>query len=402
MNSRMRVLLAGICLTTMLTDRTWCDDQEDAAQLRDEATATLKKNSVSTVPPADYAMAIYRLEKAQAILEAAHDTDCPLAQEVNSSLFWARRCSNVHIISEVEKIHAANPALKLASTDPKPKKAAQATAEGDSLPEIDAQAEAKAAFESAQKFATEHAGDDWMIAMRWFQMVNEFPGTDYSLKAVQLARDAQMRFAARQGAAPKETLADGAETKPLLEGDKLCEQGNFEKAIAAYKESIKLKDTIAAHRKLGHAFYQRAQQRKDEVNKELDAFLPQYKEAWTSSWYFEGSSGGSRSNPKKFNPLTPQWQAAKQRRGEIQNDAEHVWSIYVYGQWEFEKVLKVAPNNKDFDAAAYEGITLSARIEDKNKAQTYLKKFLKDYEPANDIERFIYEYCKTELERISH
>ena len=394
-------LISTVCFVT-LACVAWSDDRDDAAQLRDESTAILKKNSAGGVPPAEYAMAIYRLEKAQSMLEAAKDTDCPLAQEVNSALFWARKCSNVNILKELDKIHAANPALKLASAEPKPKKPAQATVEGianPEMPELNLQADAKAAFEQAQQFASEHIGDDYVISMRWFQMVNEFPGTDYSLKAVQLARDAQMRYAAKQGGAPKETLGDGPEAKGLAEGDTFCQQGKFEEAIAAYKQSLKLKETAAGHRKLGHAYYQRAQQRKDEVNKELEEFVPKFKEAYDSSWYMEGSS---KSSHKKFNALSPQWLAAKRRHGEIMAEAEHVWTIYVYGQWEFEKVLKLSPNNRDFDAAAYEGISLSVRGEDQGKAKAYLTKFLKEYEPTNDMERFVYEYAKTELDRLLH
>jgi hypothetical protein len=361
----------------------------------------MKQNATKTVAPSEYAMAVYRLEKAQAILEQAHDTECPLAQEVNSALFWARKCSNVIIMKELDKIHASNPQLKLASQE-KPKetaKKAAAVAEGDAPPEIDTQAEAKSAFDKVQEFAKNHDGDDYVIAMRYFQFVNEYPGTDYSLKAVSLAHEAQVRFAAKNGAAPKEELGPGPEAKPLAEGDKFVEEKKFDLAIARYKESLKIKDTLVAHRKLGHAYYQQAQQSKDEINKEFEAFLPQYKAAYDASWYREGSS---RNNPRKFNPLTPIWLAAKKRHTEILNDVAHVWTIYVYGQWEFEKVLKIAPDHKDFDAAAYEGITLSARAEDKGKAVAHLTKFLKEYEPANEIEKFVYEYCKTELDRITH
>jgi hypothetical protein len=379
----------------------FCDLEDDVRDLRDQATATLKANSVKTVPFADYAMAIYKLEKAQSLLEDAKDNASNLAQEINSALFWARRCSNVNILKELDKIHASSPPLKLASQD-KPKNAATPKKEiaPDEIEEIDAQKDAKAAFAAAQEFAKAHADDDYMIAMRYFEMVNKFPGTDYSLKAVTLAREAQIRFAAKNGAvAPKDTkeqqAVDGPELKPLQEGDKLVEAGKFQQATESYKASLRLKDTVLAHRKLGHAFYQYAQQRKDQINKEFEDFLPQYKAAYDASWEKVGQHG------KQFNPLSPVWQAAKRKHSDIMREADQVGSIYVSGQWEFEAILKKAPDHKDFDAAAYLGISLSARSENKINAQTYLKKFLKDYEPVDDIERFIYEYCKTELDRIS-
>ncbi len=388
----------------LLASRTWCDDkvQDDAQQLRDEATEILKHNATKPVSPNEFAMAIYRLEKAQAILEAAKDNDCPLAQEVCSALFWARKCSNVIIMKELDKIHAANPALKLASQDPKPKTTVEKVdkkADADGLPEVDSQAEIKTAFAAVEEFAKAHQGDDYVISMRYFQFVNEYPGNDYALKAVMLANEAQMRFAVKNGVGPKEELVDGPEAKLIAEGDKLALDKKFEAAIAKYKDSLRAKDTLTGHRKLGHAYYQRAQQRKEEINKEFEDFLPKYQEAYKASFFREGTS---KNNPPRFNPLTPIWQAAKKRHGEILAEAEHVWTIYVYGQWEFEKILKMAPEHKDFDAAAYEGITLSARVEDKSKAVAYLSKFLKEYEPANDMQKFVYEYCKTELDRISH
>jgi hypothetical protein len=393
--SRSTVLLVVAILSQC--PQAFCDDvvEDDVRQLKDEATATLKANSIKTVPFADYAMAIYRLEKAQSMLEQAKDTESGLAQEINSALFWARRCSNVNILKELDKIHASSPPLKLASQDPKPKAEKKMVA-ADELEEVDAQKDAKAAFEAAQEFAKTHADDDFMVAMRWFEMVNKYPGTDYSMKAVGLAREAQLRFAAKSGAGKKEEIVgEGPELKPIEEGDKLCDAGKLLLAIESYKASLRVKDNILAHRRLGHTYYKYAQQRKDEINKEFDDFVPQYKAAYDASWEKVGQHG------KKFNELSPVWLAAKRKHSDIINEANGVLMIYASGQYEFEKILKLSPNNRDFDAAAYLGVSLSARIDSKMRATTHLKSFLKDYEPSDDIERFIYEYCKTELQRIS-
>src|SRR3569623_390193 len=115
--SRLGAVL--VCLGILVAPVALADGQDDAEQLKEEAKEVIRANSNKSVPPKDYAMAIYRLEKAQSILEAAHDSNSALAQEVNTQLFWARRCSNVNIIKELDKIHAENPPLKLASQDPK-------------------------------------------------------------------------------------------------------------------------------------------------------------------------------------------------------------------------------------------------------------------------------------------
>lgn len=372
----------------LLVGQAWADPLEDADQLRKEATETLKANAKQTVPPQDYAMAVYRLEKAQSILQEAGEAKGALPQEVNAALFWARRCSNVHIMKELDKIHASNPPLKLASES---KRQARKLGQG----EIDIQEEAKAAFEEAQEFAKAHKRDDYMVALRYFQMANEHPGTDYAMKAMSLAAEAQMRFAINTGVM-KEELPDTPEMKPVKEGDALAAKGELEKAFELYKASIKMKDTLIAHRRLGHAYFLRAQQMKDGVNTKFEEFAPKYKEAYEAAWYMVGHGPTAQ---KGFNANHPAWLAARQRHAALLKEASDAMLRYMYGQWEFEKVLKMASGNKDFDAAAYTALSLTARLDNRIKALDTMRKFLKDYEPSSETERFVYEFCKTEMER---
>lgn len=386
----MRFTLCALILLTALHGSVWAEALDDAQQLRDEAIATLKVNAAKTVPPNDYAMAIYRLEKAQSILQAAGEAKGGLPEEVNSALFWARRCSNVAIVKELEKIHASNPPLKLASET----KRREGKAKGAG--ELDTQEDARTAFDAAQEFAKTHKNDDYMIALRFFQMANEFPGTDYAVKAMTLATQAQMRFAINTGTM-KEELPDTPEMKPVKDADALVAEGNIEKAFELYKQSMKLKDTLIAHRRLGHACFLRAQQMKDDVNAKLEALAPDYKAAYDGAFVTEGRGGSAR---KIFIPENPGWVAAQKRYRDLVLQSNEAMMRYTYGQWEFEKVLKMVPGGKDLDAAAYTAMSLSARADNKLKAVDYLRKFLKDYQPANETEKLIYEFCKTELERM--
>jgi hypothetical protein len=383
----------AIALVLVLATPAWAGPLDDAAQLKDEAMATLKANAAKTVPPQDYAMAIYRLEKAQSILEAVGENGGSLPQEVNSALFWARRCSNVNIVKELEKIHASNPPLKLASQTKRLRGAGKGARPG----ELDTQDEALQAFQDAESFANAHKDDDYMIALRFFQMANEFPGNDYAVKAMTLAAEAQMRFAIKNGAT-KEELPDAPEMAPVREADELVAQGELEKAFDKYKASIKLKETIIAHRRLGHAYFHRAQQMKDQVNAKFVEFAPQYKAAYEGAFTTEGRGGSAR---RIFNPANAGWMGAQKQLQALQVQGKDAMVRYLYAQWEFEAILKLAQGNKDFDAAAYAAMALSARMDNRTKSLDWLKKFLKDYEPANETERFIYEYCKTEFERIS-
>src|SRR5688500_3725941 len=95
---RIVILLSLLCLSVI------ADPQSDAQQLKDEALQILKASSTKKATPEEYASCILKLEKAMDILEKAKDTDSPLAQEVNASLFWARRFSDIHVISALDKM----------------------------------------------------------------------------------------------------------------------------------------------------------------------------------------------------------------------------------------------------------------------------------------------------------
>ena len=68
-----------------------------------------------------------------------------------------------------------------------------------------------------------------------------------------------------------------------------------------------------------------------------------------------------------------------------------------------QAVLHMASGGKDLISAGLIGICISQRpdIMNKSNAKQHLAIFLKDYSPTNDDDRTIYEYCKTELERLS-
>ncbi|MFH0937782.1 MAG: hypothetical protein V1899_00625 [Planctomycetota bacterium] len=390
----MRIYKLAMLCGLLLCVRLWADAIEDVEQLRDEATAVLRQNAIKPVSPYEFAMVVYRLEKAQSILEAAGETQNALAQEINSALFWARRSSNVHVIRELTKIRAENPPLKLTSQEKKRRN--KVVADGEAPLEIDIQEDAKEAFRIAQEFAQSHSGDDYMISLRYFQMANEYSGTDYAMKAMALARDAQIRFAVKTGSV-KDAIPDTPEMQPVKEADALVEAGKIEQAFELYKKSFKIKDTQVAHRHAGQAYFRRAQQMKDDVNTTFEAFVPEYQAAYKNAWV---KLGRGNSAPF-FNENNPAWQSAIKKYQNLIKTSNDAMMRYLYAQWEFERVLKMAPDGRDFDAAAYVGLCYSARPDIKPKARDYLKKFIKDYEPQNEIERMIFEFCKTEFERVS-
>src|SRR6185369_13523828 len=81
----------------------------DAQKLKDEALDILKANATKQASAAQYALCIFKLEQAQSILDKSGDHDSNLAQEINTSLFWARKFSNTQVISELEKLRGGSP-----------------------------------------------------------------------------------------------------------------------------------------------------------------------------------------------------------------------------------------------------------------------------------------------------
>jgi tetratricopeptide (TPR) repeat protein len=365
-------------------------DVSEAQELYDEAQDTLKKNSVSTVPPKDYATAMLKLEKASEILDKGGQNNSQLASDVAAANFWAGRCSNVKILAELDKLRAAG------GLPPRPPRKAKgvATEEGG-LAGLETDSEAAKAFQAAQEYADGNKEEDFKQALRWFQVAGEHPGTVHAYKALQLSQQALARFLAKN-AANTEQLEDTPENKPVKEGDILALGGDYEKAIGKYKESLRLKNTILAQRRLGHAYYLRAQQMKDDLVPKWQDLKPKYIEAWQGAW--STGTGGVKYFRNDYGPYA----AVKPEFDKIDQQLRRALSYYQEGRWAFESILKQAPAGKDLDAAAHVALCYCIRPEDRARtAANQLKSFLQKYEAGNDTERMLYEYCKIELEGLT-
>jgi hypothetical protein len=380
----------------LFTQIAHADPQADSQKLKDEAMVTLRANANGKVTSEEYAECIVKLEKAQAILEGAKDTDSVLAQEVNAALFWARRFSNLEIAKAVEKLHggagfAHQPAAK--PTEPAQKAA-------DSIPEAKQLAEAKSAYDAAEKFAQARKGDDYAIAMRWFEMANTYSGTEYALKAVQLGREAQERATKpAEAAKPADPRAENTPEMELVrKADELAGKGQFEQAIASYKASIKIKDTTTAESSLAHVYFRRAEQMSDELGPQFKKLEPVYQQAYKNAWQRRAVAGQSMTF---FNENDAGWVDAQRRYQDLQRKLDEATRTYINAGACFEAVLKLSSDKRDFDAAGYCGICLARRADSRFRASDTLRKFLKDYPPADDSQRFLYEFCKSEMERLA-
>lgn len=392
------VSAALVLIVMMFTASVRADPQSEARALKEESLKILKATADRDATPDEMAKCIFNLEKAANMLEAAHDSDSNLALEINSELYWSRKRSTLAIDAALDKMRGASGVAKPAV----PAKTAPAKADPNAPAEMQpGMEEARKAFQEAEKFASAHGDDDYVVSLHWFQMASLHSGTDYSLKALTLAREAQSRFKSKNPSAVKEEIPDTAEMKPVIEAEPLVKASHFDKAIPLYLASLKIKESTIAHRKLGQAYYARAQQVKEEVVKKCEKTYAAWTAARNNAYRNIPTLGGG--NRRVFNPNDPAFQAATREFKAAYKEGDAAFELFDKAQTEFKAVLHSVHGGKDLIAAGLIGICISQRpdIMNRSNAKGHLAVFLKDYSPANDDERTIYEYCKTELERLS-
>ena len=399
MNVNHKLFLLTMVLTLAAGAR--ADGAGDAQKLKDEALEILKANANRQATPQQYADCIFKLEQAQRMLEKANDNDSALAQDVSSTLFWARKFSDVHVIAELEKLHGGAPEPPPPAKKPDPPKPPPGEV-SDAEPAA-VISEAKKAFEGAESYATSHSSDDYAVALRWFKMANEHSGTDYALKALELARAAQTRFAAKNAPVASktpETVPDTPEGKLIADADALVAAGKYEESFAVYKESLAKKETIDAHRKLAHAYYSRGQQLKDKLLPELASADEEVRKAFKSAMVTHHTMGGRTYQTANRND--PTYVAALRKYTDLAKESYKAVEYYDKAQTDFKAVVRMAQDGKDLDADGHIALCLGVRGDMNYRilAKQHLLKFLANYKPITDLERSLYEFCKTELARL--
>ena len=405
MPTRLTLLLctaAWICSPHLLL----AGPEDEARKLHEEAIKILKSGSGMTLDPKQYAECVVKLEQAMNLLDSSANTESALAQEVNASLYWARKFTTSSIIDELQKQKGGKadmppPPPKVAPPKAKPAEEPEDKEDAAATAAAAAQAEAKKVFSAGQQFANQHSSDDYAVALRWFQVADQIAGSDYSVKALALARDAQQRFSAKEGKAKAEVLPDTPAMKLVLDADSKIPAGQLEEAIRLLLDSIKVESTIAARRRLGHAYFGRAQQQKDALDPVWQAAQDAWQQAKKEATEIRRlASGGTY---KRFNRRHPAILAARQKIDAFAAKAKVALKNYDLAADQFRAVMNMSPNGKDLDAAAHRAFCYSVRGDAtiRASARQFLNEVLSDYKPANDLERTVYEYCKTELARLN-
>lgn len=404
---RYRITLLTVLWLAGATGVLSADALKEAAALKSDAMGILQKASSSSTDPKAYATAMVKLEQAQKLLEQSKSEDTPLGQEVTAALFWARKFSNVQSVSEAERLRGGGGPVAQANPPPPVTKPVtpETSANG---PEEDPAVAAKLAlakkkYEDAERFSKQEGGNDFIVALRWFQVADEVSGTDYAVKALSHARTAQERYAAKvaaeKAAAEGKKALEGPEYDFILEGDRLLSENKPEEAIGKYEASYRLKDNVVAHRKLGHVLFDRAQALKDLLMPKFEAHQKEYRDAVKAATRVVTlRRGGSHKEVDWSNPRVV---AVKKEAAELTAKGREAVGYYDRAALEFSKVLNLVKT--DLDAAAHQALCYSVRGDFNNraKARVLLSAVITDYQPANDVERTVYEFCKTELKRIA-
>ncbi|MBI3831996.1 MAG: hypothetical protein HY291_20915 [Planctomycetes bacterium] len=364
-------------------------DEGELTKLRDEATAIQKAYGEGKATPEEYAAGILKLEQALNILEKAGDTNSTLAQDITAQYFWAKRFSNVFVIKALEALRAKGGVVPPTRFD-KPR-----TPRNPNDPNPDPFAEqmdAKKAFEEALAYVEKRKDDDMAVARRFFQMAGEWPGTDYGMKAMGLARDAILHFASK-GAGQEEKLPETPEMEPVKKADALVDAGKYREAFPLYMASIRQKETDIAERRLGRAQFGYAMKLREEILAAWEELKPKLEEARQNAYVMNGKD-------RVFDPQNPRLAAAMAEQQKLVARVNDAKAAFGAAQRAFEAVVRLAAEKKDLEAAAYIALCLrgAERVAD---AKTFLQRFVKDYEPKSDYERILVEYGKIELESLA-
>lgn len=334
---------------------------DDARQLQSEANAILRASNGQVADPKVYADAVRKLEKAQLLLDQAEKEKVPgiesLEQEVGSALFWARRFSNVQVADELH--HGKSDPVK----PPEPSKPADPNA-------------VEAEYKKTEQFESEHKGDDYAIALRWFQFSSEHSGTDYGLKGLARAREAQSRYTAAQEAKKNASQPQSEDAKLITAGNALYDEKKYDEALAKYNEAKKIADTTLVERRIGHTFVEQGHVIRDDYSTKYRQLQSQFAAAQS-----RGDRAGMSNLAAQVKALNPL--------------ADKALKLYDSAEIAFLKGLELA-KGKDLECEGHIAFVMwdrgpSHRVSAKTKLGTFLDK----YQAANDEERTILDFAKT-------
>jgi len=374
-----RTIAAGLAVLFVVSAIAWgIPPEEEAKQLYNEATKILRNASGAATDPKVYAEAVFKLQKAQKLIEEAAKTNPKgvekLQETINAALFWARKFATLPMIREIEKRETGKEITEDSPPREKPDEEPKKEENQDS-------AKAEELFRKAEAFERSNEGDDYAVALRWFQVADQTAGTEWSLRALSRAREAQARHKAKQEAEKAEKELQSEDAKLIAEGNRLFQQKQYEQALQKFKAALAVKETLLVHRRIGHTYVEMGYKLRDEYARQYIPLAKQFNDA------------ARRRDQRRLAQIRRQMQILVARLRPLENKAlEH----YANGEKEFQKGLALAEGRSDLDCEAHLAI-LQFQRKQRVSARKQLTVVLKKYKPVNDEERTVYEFCKTLL-----
>lgn len=349
---------AALLLLTMLAAGAAAGSAlEEARALREEGLALLKEaRSEGGDLIAGSKAAIAKFEAAVLKLKGRPEgsREAELRTEINSLLFWTRRTTP----------------MDLSAISVRPSQAPKSPAA--------LAAEARAEFDRAEAYARAHPGEPVSVAARFFELANRYKEVhDVAFKAISRAQHYQ-RLAKERGA-EAEFEALTADGKLVVEGDRACAKGRYDRAAAKYREAIAVKPTAARQRKLGHALFGRAQEHRDLYSK---VYLRELKD------YVRAKRRGDKRGMAR----------AAARAKAVGQIARQGIEEYVRAEAAFKAAWEMS-DRFDIDSELHMALTQLIRSEryHKKRAGEILERILRTYHGGlkTDEERTLYAYAET-------
>jgi len=390
----------------------WAGPEEEARQLKEEANKILQGGgSGVTMDPKLYAQCVVKLERAFDLLDKANKLESDLAVEVSNALYWARKFTTTTIIGEIQReqatvARASNEPPKPLDKKPEPpvktpdkKPVVPAGDDDDDGPSFTKQ---KKAYEDAEGYAQKQVRDDYAVALNWFKVADQLAGTEFAVKALAQARAAQQRFAKKSGSIKEVPLADTPAMALVSDGDTYLSQGKYDEAIMRYRDSLKKEVSIVATRRVAHAYFSYAQKHKDKLMPQFEVAGKEYDRAKAAATKERHTLSGMR---RIVNWNAPALVAASKKIRDLQSEAQDAVEAYSNAAGYFRSLLNMAPNKMDFDAAAHYALCFSVKRSDVYAcadAKRLLLELLSNYKPTTDVERTLYEFCRSELVQLNN
>ncbi|MHC4247704.1 MAG: hypothetical protein ACYS9X_01120 [Planctomycetota bacterium] len=327
--------------------------------------------------------AIALFEKAAALLGEPRDEtpEAELLQDINSMIFWTRRTTPMDM-SELfggssNSPGSPGPSGASGTSDKKP----SSDTGGADLKTLARKAPRDLA--RAEAYARAHPRDYMSCAARFFEIADRYKDLhDIAFRAISRAQEFQ-RLAEGEEARRKaeaEFASLPREEKLTVRGDRAFADRRFDEAAARYREAIAVAASPERYRKLGHAFFSRAQ-----------VFREEYTHAYLAARRDYAAARNRNDNVAATR--------ATERARAAAGIATKARDAYLQAEVAFQKARRASPGNLDLDSEIH--IALAHLIRRKpiymRKAAGMFEKILLAYHDklATDQDRTLYALAET-------